>query len=178
MRKTLTIIECIILAFGTVLSFQGALKASVLSASYIPYFLFTALGIAFIVILICFRKKRFTFLLGIGFIVFYLFFAGFGYIVCEMNAARIKRLNYYKDKDVILYIGEDRYSWTGEGFYQSEDLRPLDVTSDKACIFINDEKRDVHFVYVMPGDDDTVYYEIYGGATGDYLVMDKETSGS
>ena len=72
MRKVLTIIECVILALGVLLSFQGTLKAVLLSGKYVPYFLFAVLGLAFIVILIRLIKKRLTYLLGIGFILFYL----------------------------------------------------------------------------------------------------------
>ena len=100
MRKALVIIESIILSLGVIISFQGTLKAALLSSKYIPYFLFAVLGIAFIVILIRLIKKKLTYLLGIGFIVFYLIFAGFGYVVCEMNAGRLKRLDYYEDKMV------------------------------------------------------------------------------
>ena len=173
MRKTSVIIECIILAFGIILSIQGTLKAANLSSKYYPYFIFAVLGIAFIVILVKLMKKRFTFLLGIGFIMFYMIFAGFGYIVCEMNAARIKRLNYYKDKDVSLEIDGESYEWTKEAFYNSENLEPLDVGGNEAYFVVNGDRNRVSFVYVMPGEDDTIYYEIYGGATGDYLIMKK-----
>ena len=173
MRKTSVIIECNILALGVILSIQGTLKAAQLSSKYVPYYLFAVLGIAFIVILISLIKKRFTFLLGIAFILFYLIFAGFGYIVCEMNAARIKRVNYYKDKTISLEIDGDYYAWTGEAYYNSAELKPLDVSEDQAYFIINGDKRQVSFVYLMPGEDDTVYYEIYGGATGDFLIMKK-----
>lgn len=173
MRKAVVIIECIILALGVFLSVQGTLKASILSAKYLPYFLFAVLGIAFIVILIKLMKKRFAFFLGIGFIIFYLIFAGLGYFTCEINAARIKRLNYYKDKEVTLEIDGDSYEWTKEAFYNSESLEPLDVGGNEAYFVVNGDKKRISFVYVMPGEDDIVYYEIYGGATGDYLIMKK-----
>lgn len=173
MRKTVVIIECIILALGVILSIQGTLKASMLSAKYIPYFLFAVLGIVFISILIALIKKRFTFFLGIGFIWVYLIFAGFGYIVCEQNAARIRRLNYYDGRDVRLYVDEELYEWTGEAFYQSRDLEPVDISDKGGYVTIDGDRRNVGFVYAMPGEDDTFYYEIYGGSTGDYLIMKK-----
>ena len=173
MRKALTIIECVILALGVLLSFQGTMKAALLSDKYVPYFLFAVLGIAFIVILICLIKKRLTYLLGIGFILFYMIFAGFGYVVCEMNAARIKRLDYYKDKTVWLEIDGESYAWTRETFYNSEELEPLDVGGSETYFVVDGNKKRVSYVYVMPGEDDTIYYEIYGGATGDYLIMRK-----
>ena len=116
-------------------------------------------------------KKKFTFILGIGFIILYVVFAGYGYIVCEMNAARIKRLNYYEGKAVNLEIDDKSYAWTGEAFYNSHDLEPLDVGGNDAYFVVNGERKRVNFIYVMPGDDKTIYYEIYGGATGDYLIM-------
>ena len=72
MRTRSAIIESIILGIGVLLSIQGTAKAVGYSSSYIPYFALAALGIVFIVILILLRKKKFTFLLGIGFIVVYL----------------------------------------------------------------------------------------------------------
>lgn len=173
MKKIAVIIECIILALGVILSFQGTLKAVQRSVKYAPYFLLALLGIAFIVILIRLIKKNLTYLLGIGFIVLYLVFAGSGYFVCELNAARIRRLDYYEDKTVWLEIDDDSYVWTREAFYNSEELEPLDVGMKNAYFVVNGDKKRVSYVYVMPGDDDTIYYEIYGGATGDYLIMRK-----
>ena len=71
MRKRTVIIECVILALGVILSVLGTVKAAKLSDKYIPYFLIALAGVILIVILLCLIKKRFTFLLGIGFIVFY-----------------------------------------------------------------------------------------------------------
>ena len=141
MRKVLTIIECVILALGVLLSFQGTLKAVMLSGKYLPYFLFAVLGIAFIVILILLIKKRLTYLLGIGFILFYMVFAGFGYAVCEMNASRMKRLDYYEDKTVWLVIDGESYAWTREACYNSEDLEPLDVGGSDAYFVVNGDKK-------------------------------------
>ncbi len=173
MRTRSAIIESIILGIGVLLSIQGTAKAIGYSSSYIPYFALAALGIVFIVILILLRKKKFTFLLGIGFIVVYLYVAGFGYIVCVQNAMRMRRLEYYEGKEIELTIGDDRYVWTGEAYYRSADLRPVDVSDEGAFVTIEGETRSVSFVYEMPGNDDTVYYEIYSGSTGDFLVMDK-----
>ncbi|MBQ1297270.1 MAG: hypothetical protein IIY21_24710, partial [Clostridiales bacterium] len=89
------------------------------------------------------------------------------------NAARMWRLGYYEGKAIEITIGEDRYVWTGEAFYQSAELRPVDVSDEGAFVTIEGETRSVSFVYEMPGNDDTVYYEIYSGSTGDYLVLEK-----
>ena len=171
MRKTAVIIECIILAFGVLLSMQGTFKVARLSSKYVPLFLFAVLGIVFLAILLFFMKRKFTFILGIGFIIFYMVFAGYGYIVCEVNAARIRRLNDYEGKTITLEIDDESYAWTGEAFYNSKNLEPLDVGGNEAYFVVNGEKKRVSFVYVMPGEDKTIYYEIYGGATGDYLIM-------
>lgn len=171
MRKKLVIIECIILALGVFISAQGTVKAAKLSSKYVPLFLFAVLGAALIATLIFLIKKKYTFILGIGFILFYLVFAGFGFIVCEVNAARIRRLNYYEGKAVSLEIDDESYDWTGEAFYNSRDLEPMDVGERNAFFVVDGEKKHISFVYIMPGDDKTIYYEIYGGATGDYLVM-------
>ena len=173
MRTKAAIIESIILGIGVLLSIQGTAKAVGYSDSYIPYFSLAALGIVFIVILILLRKKKLNFLLGIGFIVVYLYVAGFGYIVCVQNAARMRRLGYYEGKAIEITIGEDRYVWTGEAYYRSADLEPVDVRDKDASITIDGEPGSVSFIYAKPGEDDTIYYNIYSGSTGDYLVMDK-----
>jgi hypothetical protein len=173
MRTKAAIIESIILGIGVLLSIQGTAKAVGYSDSYIPYFLLAALGIVFIVILFLLRKKKFTFLLGIGFIIVYLYVAGFGYIVCVQNAARMRRLGYYEGKAIEITIGEDRYVWTGEAYYRSADLEPVDVRDKDASITIDGEPGSVSFVYAKPGEEDTIYYDIYSGSTGDYLVLDK-----
>ena len=173
MRTKAAIIESIILGIGVLLSIQGTAKAVGYSDSYIPYFSLAALGIVFIVILILLRKKKLNFLLGIGFIVVYLYVAGFGYIVCVQNAARMWRLGYYEGKAIEITIGEDRYVWTGEAYYRSTDLEPVDVRDKDASITIDGEPGSVSFVYSKPGEEDTIYYNIYSGSTGDYLVLDK-----
>ena len=173
MRTKAAIIESIILGIGVLLSIQGTAKAVGYSSSYIPYFALAALGIVFIVILILLRKKKLNFLLGIGFIVVYLYVAGFGYIVCVQNAARMWRLGYYEGKAIEITIGEDRYVWTGEAYYRSTDLEPVDVRDKDASITIDGEPGSVSFIYAKPGEEDTIYYNIYSGSTGDYLVMDK-----
>ena len=173
MRTKAAIIESIILGIGVLLSIQGTAKAVGYSDSYIPYFSLAALGIVFIVILILLRKKKLNFLLGIGFIIVYLYVAGFGYIVCVQNAARMWRLGYYEGKAIEITIGEDRYVWTGEAYYRSADLEPVDVRDKDASITIDGEPGSVSFVYAKPGEEDTIYYNIYSGSTGDYLVLDK-----
>lgn len=92
MRTAPVIIDGMILAVGVIVSVMGTLKAVQFSSQFVPYFLFTVLGIALIAVLILLIKKKFTFILGTGFILFYLAAAGFGYIMCERNVARIKSL--------------------------------------------------------------------------------------
>jgi uncharacterized membrane protein YgdD (TMEM256/DUF423 family) len=173
-RKKITIIECIILVIGVLLSIEGTAKAVMHSSSYIPYFGFAALGIVFIILLIVLRKKRFTFIAGICMIVFYLIFAGFAYIVCLTNAARMKRLEYFEGKEVYVLIDDEKFVWTGEGFYRSENMIAVDVRDKSAVFSVDGDTTAISFLYELPGDDDTVYYMIYGGSTGDYLVMHRQ----
>ena len=173
MGKRFTIVECIILILGVLLSISGTIKAVRHSASYIPYFGFALLGVIFVVVLFVLRKKRFTFIAGICLIGFYLIVAGFAYIVCVTNASRMRRLESYEGRDVYVTIGDDKFVWTGEGFYRSANLIPVDVRDSDAVLSVDGETTSISFVYQLPDDDDTVYYEIYGGSTGDYLVLEK-----
>ena len=104
-------------------------------------------------------------------IVFYLIFAGFAYIVCLTNAARMKRLEYFEGKEVYVLIDDEKFVWTGEGFYRSENMIAVDVRDKSAVFSVDGDTTAISFLYELPGDDDTVYYMIYGGSTGDYLVM-------
>ena len=85
--------------------------------AYIPYFWFAVLGIVFAVVLFILRKKRFTFLAGIGMIAIYLIVAGFAYIVCTVNATRMRHLLFYEGKIIVMTIDDKHYVWNGEGYY-------------------------------------------------------------
>ncbi len=173
MGKRVTIFECIILAIGVLMSICGTVKAVKHSTTYIPYFGFALLGVIFIAVLILLRKKKMTFLLGIGMIVIYAIVAGFACIVCVVNATRLRHLEYYENQVITAKIGEDEYLWNGEAVYNPEQMESVDVRDKGAVIFINGETRDLSFIYVIPGDDTTVYYELYSSGTGEYLVMKK-----
>lgn len=173
MRTRLTVVECLILVFGVILSITGTVKAVKLSTSYIPYFWFAVLGIVFAVVLFILRKKRFTFLAGIGMIAIYLIVAGFAYIVCTVNATRMRNLLFYEGKIIVMTIDDKHYVWNGEGYYNSSDLKPVDVREQNAFISVDGEDKELSFVYMNPGDEDTVYYEISGRNAGEYLVMER-----
>ena len=91
MRKALLIIECIILAFGVFMSFTGTLGAAEVSSKFAPYFLFTLLGIAFLVILYKCWEKEFAAALGFVMVILYLIFAGYGYLACSLESRKIKK---------------------------------------------------------------------------------------
>ena len=173
MRTVPVIIDSLILAVGVIVSFLGTLKASKISGRFVPYFLFAVLGIALIAVLIRFIKKKYTSILGIGFVIFYLVFAGFGYIVCERNAGRFSRLRYFEGKNARLEIDGETYAWTGEGFYDSEALEPVDVSTSEAYFMTDKYNLSLDVVYVMPGEDNTIYYGFFGSETSEYLIMEK-----
>lgn len=174
MRYKLPIIESIIMAIGVLLSVQGTAKAVSYSSSYIPYFGFALLGVVFIAVLIALRKKKMTFLAGIFMIAFYVIVAGFAYLVCVANASRMRHLETYENKTVTATIGDDQYIWNGEAFYQTGNVSPVDVRDKGAYVTVDGEKRDLYFIYVIPGEDNVFYYEFYGD--GEYLVMEKTAS--
>ncbi|MBO4650570.1 MAG: hypothetical protein J5653_05200 [Clostridiales bacterium] len=91
MRKALLIIECIILAFGVFMSFTGTFGAVKVSSKFAPYFLFTLLGIAFLIILYKCWEKEFAAALGFVMVILYLIFAGYGYLACSLESRKIKK---------------------------------------------------------------------------------------
>ena len=172
MRIASVIIYSTILAVGVIVSIMGTLNAVQFSTKFLPYFLFAVLGIVLIAVMIRLIKKKFTFILGIGFILFYLVFAGFGYIMCETNAARLEILSYFEGKTTTLTIDGESYAFTGEAFYDSEALEPVDVSKSEAYFMIDEAKLKCRLkvVYVMPGEDKTIYY---GHMEDYYLIMKK-----
>ena len=91
MRKALLIIECIILAFGVFMSFTGTFGAVQVSSKFAPYFLFTLLGIVFLVILYKCGEKQYAATLGFVLVILYLIFAGYGYLACSLESRKIKK---------------------------------------------------------------------------------------
>ena len=172
MRKILLAIECVILALGVIISTQGTIEAVRFSNSYIPYFGLALLGVAFVALLIYFREKRLSWLIGVFMIVVYLFAGGAGYFNCTLNAGRLKRLENYKGKKVIACVGDTCYRWTGEVSYSGDGLEPRMMESLATITVGNDSER-LTYYFVDPADPDTIYYQIYGGATGDYLILKK-----
>ena len=94
MRKALLTIECIILAFGVFMSLTGTLGAAKVSSKFAPYFLFTLLGIAFLIILYKCWEKEFAAALGFVLVILYLIFAGYGYLACSLESRKIKKERY------------------------------------------------------------------------------------
>ena len=171
MRTRFTIAECIILVLGVILSITGTVKAVNLSSSFIPYFGFAVLGIVIAVVLFLFRKKRFTFLVGIGMVFVYAVVAGFAYFVCEVSRVRMKHLQFFEGKEVVITIDDRRYIWNGEGFYNSEHLKCVDLREQNAYFSVDGEDKELMFIYMNPDDEDTIYYEISTSIDGEYLVM-------
>ena len=172
--KGLVVLECLILAIGTCMSFITTLKVTKLSARYFPFFLLTLLGVLLIALLIRFFKKKWTPLLGIVLILIYLFSAGYGYYLCELNAGRLKRLAFYQGREVVLTVDGERYVWNGQAKYGSRDLVSMSENRT-ASIKIGEETKNIALssLSVRNGEESRIYYQIYCGATGDYLVLEK-----
>ena len=172
------ILEILILLFGTNLSIEGNVKILQYTSEYAWCLAFVALGIAFIGILIWRIRKKFTWILGVLFIIIYMFTAGFGYFVCMINKGRAQRLQYYSSKSVCAQVDGVMYSWDGKSaLYNSENLvylTPGDTPpAHEIKVYIDDEQRTMG-VYA-DSSTDNIYLEIYGGATGDYLILTKQT---
>lgn len=105
LKETLVTIECIILGIGVLLSYSGTAEAALCSNAYIPYYLYSVLGIAFIVVLVKLRKKQYTIYLGLLLIVLYLAFAGgHGYYTCAMAVRRFRNLNANKGAEGLIRL--------------------------------------------------------------------------
>lgn len=166
--SVIVIFETLILIVGTILSISGTCEALHYSVNYWGYFGLALLGIGFIVLLLARCRKKYTWIIGVALIFLYLFTAGWGYIVCVLNAERMNRLEYYSGKEIYVIMDETRYSWDGEStFYDAKDLQDIECYD----VWVDDE-MEKHMI-CRKADDDSLYLEIYSGATGDFLVLKK-----
>ncbi len=170
----LAIIEILILAFGVLLSLAYTVKPLHYTLKYAWCFVFTLLGIAMIAVLIVLIRKRFVWLLGFAFIIIYLIAAGSGAITCELNASRLKRVDYFRGKEVVATINDTTYKWDGESVsYDRSNLEVIDYsTFEKAGVTIDGEKSS--YAMLRCTDSPDIAIEVYGGATGIFLILSPE----
>lgn len=122
----LGIFEIIVLALGVIISISATIKPLKYTNKYAWCFVFAVIGLVFIIVLAKNLKKRYAWLLGACLIFVYIFVAGFGAIVCEVNASRLRQLSYYEGKNVYTYVNDVRYEWDGESVtYDPSGFVPL-----------------------------------------------------
>lgn len=172
--SVLTVIEIGILTIGVLMSISGTIPTLAYTFRYIWAFGFAVLGIAFILLLIVRIRKRFTWLIGIACIVVYLIAAGYGYIVCAMNTPRMRRLESFEGKHVYAVIDGTTYEWDGKSvcynFHELTELEHEYYTEDHTVhIWVDDEEH--HYILYTDMNTSNIYMQIYGGGTGDFLVL-------
>jgi hypothetical protein len=167
----LAIIEVLILAFGILLSISSTLKPLPYTLRYVWCFAFVLLGIAMIAVLIVLIRKRFVWLLGFAFIIIYLFAAGSGAFTCELNASRLRRVDYFRNKEVIATINDTTYTWDGESvLYDRSNLESIDYsTLEKVIVTIDGEESSYGLLHCIDSSDLAI--EVYGGGTGIFLIL-------
>ena len=160
--------EMIILAIGVIISINATLKPLKYTNKYMWCFIFAAIGLVFIVILAKNLKKRYACLLGACLIFMYIFVAGFGAIVCEVNASRLRQLSYYEGKNIYTYVNDIKYEWDGKSVtYDPSRLKPLDETLN---FWVGDESKS-YIVYTKE-QSDQLFAEVFSGETGIFLILD------
>ena len=165
-----TVIELLVLLFGTVLSIIGTVKTLQYTQDYVWCFAFAVIGIILTAVLVANRKKRYAVLTGLAIVFIYLITAGFGYIVCSVNVQRIRRAALFEGKTVTVSVDGREYLWNGSMEYNSEDFSPV----SGAAVYV-DGKEHQYAVYRSKSSD-SIYVEIDSRNTGDYLVMDAESN--
>ena len=148
--SVLGIFEILILLLGIFLSFSSTIKP---------------LGLIFVVIMIILIRKKFVSLIGIGLILVYLFVAGFGAVVCEMNAVRMQKISVFEGKEVVLTIDDSFYKWDGKsvsydpsnmeyvgisGSTEKTILCTVDGESKKFGIYLDSQQREVYYIEISP----------------------------
>ena len=170
----LAIIESLILAFGVLLSISSTVKPLPYTLRYAWCFVFALLGIAMIAVLIVLIRRRFVWLLGFAFIIIYLFAAGSGAITCELNAGRLKRVDYFRSKEIIAVINDTTYTWDGESVsYDRSNFEDIDYsTLERVNVTIDGERSS--YALLQCTDSPDIAIEVYGGATGIFLILSPE----
>ena len=163
--SVLGIFEILILLLGIFLSFSSTIKPLKYTLKYMWGFSFTILGLIFVVIMIILIRKKFVSLIGIGLILVYLFVAGFGAVVCEMNAVRMQKISVFEGKEVVLTIDDSFYTWDGKsvsydpsnmeyvgisGSTEKTILCTVDGESKKFGIYLDSQQREVYYIEISP----------------------------
>ncbi|MCR4695950.1 MAG: hypothetical protein K5654_01410 [Lachnospiraceae bacterium] len=167
----LGIFEILILLLGVAISIRTTIKPLHYTTKYVWCFGIALIGLVFIAILIILLKKRFVWLIGALLIFIYIYVAGFGAIVCEVNAGRLKRVSWYEGKEVIAVLDDTTYVWDGKSvIYNSSDLEILDKSRLKTCeITVDGESRNCE-IYKEP-DPRHIFLEVESSSTGIYFVL-------
>ncbi len=169
----LGIFEICVLAFGLAMSVSSTIKPLKYTLDYLWCFAFPLLGVALIVPMVLLIKKRYVWIIGALFIIFYLYVGGFGAIVCELNYSRLHRVSFYEGKQISAEIGGQIYRWDGESVtYDGENLNYLNNSGnrgDDIVLFVDGEETE-GMLYESTVDKN-YYMLIYGGGTGIYLIL-------
>ena len=164
----LGIFEIIVLALGVFISVSTSIKPLKYTNKYVWCFAFSVVGLVFIFILARNLKKRYAWLLGACLIFVYIFIAGFGAIVCEVNASRLRQLSYYEGKNVYTFVSDVMYEWDGKSVtYDPSSLKPL---SESYQLRVGDESK-VCVIYEKEQSKE-LFAEVFSGGTGIYLILE------
>lgn len=169
----LGIFEILILLLGVAISIRTTIKPLQYTTKYIWCFGIALIGLVFITIVVILLKKRFVWLIGAVLIFIYIYVAGFGAIVCEVNTGRLRRVSWYEGKEVIAVLDDTTYVWDGKSvIYNSSDLELIDRSQLKTCeITVDGESRNCE-IYKEP-DPRHIFLEVESSSTGIYFVLTK-----
>ena len=171
MKKS-TLIEIIILALGTLISLWGTFRAVQVSTKLAPYFVCGAVGLLFVILLIVFRKKKYTPVIGLVMIFFYLIFGGFGYIFCEVNKVRARHLEHYKQNEITLVMDGESYHWDRESVsYDYGNLKHFNLEGHDAKLYVGDSEYEHFELYQRTEQPSVLYFEVTSSGSGEYLPL-------
>ena len=173
----LGIFETLILLLGAVCSVKSTIKPIKYTLDYLWCFGFPILGIVFVAIMIIFIRKRYVILIGMALIFIYIFVAGFGAIVCEVNYMRLKTVSYFKDKEVVLTVDDSTYKWDGKSVsYNPENMEYVDDSGSNGKTYTCKVSGDTykHAIYSDTQQKDVYYLEISSSGTGIYLRLEQQ----
>ncbi|MBO4391589.1 MAG: hypothetical protein J5825_12105 [Lachnospiraceae bacterium] len=170
----LAIPEILILLLGVFTSLSITSRVVSISGKHAWYYLFAVLGVAMILFLIKKIRMRFVWVVGFAFIVIYLIVAGSAAMRCELDYSRIRRVLHFDGREVTAEFDGKSYRWDGENVsYDIHVLDPVDDELQAQSRILVDGIPTTNGLYRKEGSDE-LYMQIYGGATGIFLVLEPE----
>lgn len=175
----LLFIEVLVLLIGLAMSIYYTCSILKYDAHNAWFFRFAVVDIIFIIVTLVVTKKNKIVggIIGGVFIFAFLLYGGYGAVCCMAAGQRMEHLSYYNGKEVCAEVDGVRYVWDGESVTYSLGKDSNAEAVDKAehnVVLSIDNQESAGVLYDDDYSDEYVYFQIHGGGTGEWLILEKD----